>query len=54
MSYVVTIPEIVAAEFAPSIAMINSVVKVSVTITERQIELEPFYYYAGEVFSGEV
>ena len=52
--YTVKIPKITAAEFAPNPADINTKTKLTVTVTEETVYLEPEVWYSGELYSGEV
>lgn len=54
MSYEVQIPSIKDAEITPIPATINQKFLLSVMVVEETITLEPYYYYSGEVYSGEV
>ena len=53
-TYPVLIPRILAAAFAPNPADINSICRLTVTVTEETVYLEPTKYYSGEIFAGEV
>jgi hypothetical protein len=53
-SYPVVIPSITWAEFSVNPANINTKTKLSASVSEVTIYLEPYYYYAGELYSGEV
>lgn len=53
MSYTVQIPEITAAGIEPNPASINGSVKLSVSLIEKAITLEPVWYYSGELYGGE-
>lgn len=53
-NYPVVIPSITGAEFSVNPANINTKTKLSVSVSEVTIYLEPYYYYAGELYSGEV
>ena len=53
--YPVSLPKITAAAFTPNPVNINSnFQELSVTVTEETVYLEPYYYYSGEIFAGEV
>lgn len=54
MYYTAQIPDITAAVIDPNPAAINAPVMLRVTVTERTVILEPYYYYSGDIFSGEV
>lgn len=53
-TYAVLVPKILAAAFAPNPADINTKTKLTVTVTEETVYLEPTKYYSGEIFAGEV
>lgn len=53
-TYPVLIPRILAAAFAPNPAGINTKTRLTVTVTEETVYLEPTKYYSGEIFAGEV
>ena len=53
-TYPVLIPKILAAAFAPNPADINTKIRLTVTVTEETIYLEPTKYYSGEIIAGEV
>lgn len=52
--FVVKIFEITSAVFAPNPVNINSTTKLSVEVTETVKILEPYYYYSGDLYAGEV
>lgn len=52
--FVVKIFEITSAVFAPNPVNINSTTKLSVKVTETVKILEPYYYYSGDLYAGEV
>lgn len=52
--FVVKIFEITSAAFAPNPVNINSTTKLSVEVTETVKILEPYYYYSGDLYAGEV
>ena len=52
--YVVQIIEISGAVLTPNPADINSKVKLAVTVSETIKILEPYYYYSGDLYAGEV
>lgn len=54
MSYQIQIPQVEAAEIVPNPAEMNTRVLLSVTVSEVTLTLEPYSYYSGELFSGEV
>ena len=51
-SYPVVIPSITWAEFSVNPANINTKTKLSASVSEVTIYLEPYYYYAGELYRG--
>lgn len=53
-SYPVLLPKITAAVFSPNPANINSKTVLTVTVTEETVYLEPYYYYSGDLYAGEV
>lgn len=53
-TYPILIPKILAAAFSPNPANINTKTKLTVTVTEETVYLEPTKYYSGEIFAGEV
>lgn len=54
MSTSVEVPKITAAEFVVNPANINTATKLRVYVVEETIILEPYYYYSGEIYGGEV
>ena len=52
--FVVKIFEITSAVFTPNPVNINSTTKLSVEVTETVKILEPYYYYSGDLYAGEV
>lgn len=52
--FVVKIFEIASAVFTPNPVNINSTTKLSVEVTETVKILEPYYYYSGDLYAGEV
>lgn len=53
-TYSILIPKILAAAFAPNSADINTKTRLTVTVTEETVYLEPTKYYSGEIIAGEV
>lgn len=53
-TYPILIPKILAAAFDPNPADINTKTRLTVTVTEETVYLEPTKYYSGEIFAGEV
>ena len=54
MDYQITIPEISAAAITPNPVDMNRQATLTVTVTERIIQLQPEIYYSGDLYSGEV
>lgn len=54
MNYVITLPRIDAVSIVPNPSQINQTLSISVTVSEFQKVLEPVYFYAGELYAGEV
>ena len=54
MSYTAQIPVITAASATPNPVNTNGAVLLSVTVIEQTVTLEPYYYYSGDLNSGEV
>ena len=52
--YSVMIPEIKDASFSVNPADMNSKIVLSVNVIEKNIILEPVFFYSGEIYSGEV
>ncbi len=52
--WAVQLVEITQAAFAPNPANINSKTVLSVKVTETIKLLEPYYYYSGDLYAGEV
>ena len=52
--YSILIPEITSAMFSVNPADMNSKTSLSVTVIEKTIILEPYFFYSGEIYSGEV
>lgn len=52
--FVVKVFEIASAVFAPNPVNINSTTKLSVEVMETVKILEPYYYYSGDLYAGEV
>ncbi|MFR0798477.1 MAG: hypothetical protein ACLSHJ_06850 [Oscillospiraceae bacterium] len=51
-TYPILIPKILAAAFAPNPADINTKTRLTVTVTEETVYLEPTKYYSGEIIAG--
>lgn len=54
MDYEVQIPKVESAVISPNPVYFNSSFTISVSIEEETIALEPYYYYSGDIYSGEV
>lgn len=54
MSYQVQIPQVAEASAIPNPVDFNSSFILSVLVTEQTITLEPYYYYSGDLYAGEV
>lgn len=54
MSYQVQIPRIDSASIAPNPVDFNAKFLLSVVVSEETITLEPYYYYSGDLYAGEV
>lgn len=52
--YTVLIPKITAALFSPNPVDMNTTTKLTATVTEETVTLEPYYYYSAEIYAGEV
>lgn len=53
MAYTILTPDITGVALAPNPVAFGDLVAVSLTITERNVVLEPVWYYCGEIFCGE-
>lgn len=54
MSYQVQIPVVKTASITPNPVDFNTKFTLSVSVVEETITLEPYYYYSGDVYAGEV
>ena len=54
MSYQVQVPRIDSASITPNPVDFNAKFLISVTVSEETITLEPYYYYSGDLYAGEV
>lgn len=52
--YTLLLPRVTAATITPNPAATDETLLLAVTVIEETIELEPTYYYSGEIFAGEV
>lgn len=53
-TYTILLPVISLVTIAPNPALTNAVLSIAATITEIEKILEPVFYYAGEIYAGEV
>ena len=54
MSYQVQIPRIDSATISPNPVDFNTKFLLSVSVSGETITLEPYYYYSGDLYAGEV
>lgn len=54
MSYQVQVPRIDSATISPNPVDFNTKFILSVIVSEETVTLEPYYYYSGDIYSGEV
>ena len=54
MSYEVQVPSVDAAVIAPNPVNMNTSFSLSVSLSEKIVTLEPYYYYSGDIHAGEV
>lgn len=54
MSYQVQIPRIDSASITPNPVDFNAKFLLSLSVSEETITLEPYYYYSGDLYAGEV
>lgn len=52
--YTILLPKILTASCTPNPADINAKTVLSVTVTEETVYLDPYFYYSGELYAGEV
>lgn len=52
--YSVQIPKVTAASFSVNPVNMNTTTVLSVTVAEETVYLEPYYYFSGELYAGEV
>lgn len=50
----ILVPFVTAASIAPNPASINQSFQLLVEVAERSVALQPYFYYAEEIFAGEV
>ena len=53
MRYQIQVPRIDSASIYPSPVNFNTKFLLSVTVSEETITLEPYFYYSGDLYSGE-
>lgn len=54
MSYTAQVPRVSSASITPSPVDFNTKFLLSVSVVEDTITLEPYFYYSGEIYAGEV
>lgn len=54
MSYTAQIPRVDSAVITPNPVDFNTKFVLSVSVSEETVTLEPYYYYSGEIYAGEV
>ncbi len=54
MSYQIQVPRIDSASISPNPVGFNTKFLLSVLVSEETIILEPYYYYSGDIYAGEV
>ena len=54
MSYTAQIPRVDSATITPNPVDFNTQFMISVSVIEETVTLEPYYYYSGEIYAGEV
>lgn len=52
--YKMLLPKITSVSFTPNPVDINAKIKLTVTVTEETIVLEPEIWYSNEIYAGEV
>ena len=52
--YTMLLPKIASVNFTPNPVDINAKTKLTVTVTEETIVLEPEIWHSGEIYAGEV
>lgn len=48
-----TVPEITQAGMNPNPVNMNTTFLLSVEVTETTVYLDPYFYYAGDIYAGE-
>lgn len=54
MSMTIQVPVVTAAEIVTNPVPINTKFTLTVIVTEAIAVLEPYYYYVGDIYAGEV
>ena len=54
MSYTAQIPRVDSAVITQNPVDFNTKFVLSVSVSEETVTLEPYYYYSGEIYAGEV
>lgn len=54
MNYQVQIPRVESATVSPNPVDINTGFLISLSVSEETVILEPYYYYSGDLYAGEV
>ena len=54
MSYIVQIPYFESASISPNPANMNTKFLLSVSVIEKSVTLDPYFYYSGDLYAGEV
>ena len=49
----VSVPDITAATITQNPVNVRATFKISVTVAEKTIELDPVWYFAGDLYAGE-
>lgn len=54
MNYQIQVPVIEVSNITPNPVDFNESFLLSVSVSEKTVILEPYYYYSGELYAGEV
>lgn len=54
MSVSVSVPVVAGVSLTPNPAAQSAALTIRVTVTEETRELQPYYYYSGDLYAGEV
>lgn len=54
MSYQIQIPRVDSASITPNPVSFNTKFLLSVSVSEETVTLEPYFYYSGDLYAGEV